>query len=386
MRLLYVPSEVCYVHNLQRAIEIAFGRGSKPTQNASLAALIRKHDRISQRFHQSTKMTKQLQEKQKAAGIREGKTLNVAVNSRTRWNSVHATTARNNILMAAISAVLAEAPRSSRADDDTGPDDASEIERALCGAFGTLDVDATGRRIPRRRPEAHGDIDEEDDNSAGSSESATAATAAAHVAAGAAAAAAAAAAATGGHLRDPEPANDDDVHVVDPSTLILNASDKRDSLYVEGMLRKPGGPWSRRLVPLRMHAHVALLVPPAPTPPRSHARALARARARTSGSCSQLSSHSDSRRRMDRRARPFWQRLIACSLVSKATTHRREKWRHSTCRVRDLSAAVPVRSPRSRGTTPVCQPRAPPFVESYGSRWRSASRFCHRRCHRQSSA
>ena len=47
-------------------------------------------------------MTKELQEKQKAAGIREGKTLNVAVNSRTRslsvWNLLESACSRNTKL------------------------------------------------------------------------------------------------------------------------------------------------------------------------------------------------------------------------------------------------------------------------------------------------
>lgn len=62
LKTLHVPFEVCYAHNLARCLEIAFGRGSKVTQNDELKKLIRKHDRIAQKFHQSTKCTKLLHE------------------------------------------------------------------------------------------------------------------------------------------------------------------------------------------------------------------------------------------------------------------------------------------------------------------------------------
>ena len=161
-RKLHVPYEVCYAHNFQRVVEIAFGRGSTPSENPEMRIILRKHDRISQKFHQSTQCTKLLQKAQTDNGVRPTKVLNVTVNSKSRWGGVHDTVARNNVLSDFIHLALTDAPTAAAPPSES--DSQEVISRALEDSFGQLQLDGDGRRIPRPPAAAHGDVDEGDDN------------------------------------------------------------------------------------------------------------------------------------------------------------------------------------------------------------------------------
>lgn len=214
-RKLHVPYEVCHAHNFQRVIEIALGRGSTPSENPEMSSILRKHDRISQKFHQSTQCTKLLQKAQTDNGIRPAKVLNVTVNSKSRWGGTADTVTRNNVLNEFIDIALTEAPQA--AAPPSQQDSQSTIDQALCAAFGPLRLDHAGGTVPRPRAEAHGDVDEGDDDDEEQAEGDGAA----------------AGAAAGG-----APPPSDDVHEVDPRTLRLTPSEKTSSLYVEGALKK----------------------------------------------------------------------------------------------------------------------------------------------------
>lgn len=76
---------------------------------------------------------------QRNDGIKEEKILNVSTNSASRWNGVHTTTARNNVLMDAIDSALRKAPTPSAANvDDNEYARDEEIDNALTEAFGEL--------------------------------------------------------------------------------------------------------------------------------------------------------------------------------------------------------------------------------------------------------
>ena len=224
-RKLHVPYEVCYAHNFQRVVEIAFGRGSTPSENPEMRIILRKHDRISQKFHQSTQCTKLLQKAQTDNGVRPTKVLNVTVNSKTRWGGVQDTVTRNNVLSDFIHLALTDAPTAAAPPSES--DSQEVISRALEDSFGQLQLDGDGRRIPRPPAAAHGDVDEGDDNEEDEEDE--------EDGAGAMATGAGGAPSVTGGAAAPE---SDDVHEVDPRSLILSGQEKTSSLYIEGAMTK----------------------------------------------------------------------------------------------------------------------------------------------------